>query len=207
MNKLVTLSRLMCLTTALAGPVLMATPDIANAKRFGQHGASSHVRQGNSHPANITKRNGIRPRFAISGQNANVKTILRHRKEKSREADCKTNCSKPTQTTTKGNPAQPTGAGNMTPAVNIRPASKTGVQPGVKERFYTAVREGNAALKAATLVPPIVGLTALPIALGAAPAMGVIEHKDPILGPVKGIKRYLEDVASFGNEIDIASWF
>jgi malonyl CoA-acyl carrier protein transacylase len=91
MNKIVTLSRLMCLTTALAGLALMATPDIANAKRFGQHGGSSHVRQGNSHPANITKRNGIRPGFVISGQPANVKRVLRHRKEKSHQGHCRTN--------------------------------------------------------------------------------------------------------------------
>src|SRR2546428_11564373 len=123
--------RLLCLTRPF---------DIANAKRFGQHGGSSHVRQGNSHPANITKRNGIRPHFVISGQNADVKNVLRHRKEKSHEADCKTNCYKPTQTTTKGNPTQPTAAGNMTPTVNITPASaapsthKKGFQPGAKER-------------------------------------------------------------------------
>jgi hypothetical protein len=117
MNKLVTLSRLMCLATALAGPALMATPDVVNAKRLGQHGGSSHVRQGNSHPANITKRNGIKPHFVISGQNADVKRVLRHRKEKSHEADCKTNCYKPTQTTTKKT-SQPTTAGTASPTVS-----------------------------------------------------------------------------------------
>ena len=186
--------------------------DIANAKRFGQHGGSSHVRQGNSHPANITKRNGIRPHFVISGQNADVKNVLRHRKEKSHEADCKTNCYKPTQTTTKGNPTQPTAAGNMTPTVNITPASaapsthKKGFQPGAKERIYTVVREGNAALKAAAFVPPAVGMAALPVATGVAPAMGAIIDADPIQAPVISTKKYLEDAASvLGNEI--ASWF
>jgi hypothetical protein len=82
-NKLVTLSRLMCLTIAL-----MATPNIANAA---QHDSSSRAQQGNSHPANITKRNGIRPHFVISGQPADVKRVLRHRKEKSHEAHCRTN--------------------------------------------------------------------------------------------------------------------
>jgi hypothetical protein len=85
MNKLATLSRLMCLTIAL-----MATPNIANAKEPGQHD-SSRAQQGNSHPANITKRNGIRPGFVISGQPANVKRVLRHRNEKSHEAHCRTN--------------------------------------------------------------------------------------------------------------------
>ena len=55
----------------------------------------------------------------ITGQPADVKRVLRHRKEKkSRETDCKTNCYKPTQTTTKGNPTQPTAAGTATPTVS-----------------------------------------------------------------------------------------
>jgi hypothetical protein len=85
-NKLVTLSRLMCLATAL-----MATPNIANAKGPAQHDSSSLAQQGNSHPGHITKRNGIRPHFVISGQPADVKRVLRHRKEKSHEAHCRTN--------------------------------------------------------------------------------------------------------------------
>ncbi len=186
MNKLATLSGLMCLTTAL-----MATPNIANAIGPDQHDSSTRAQQGNSHPANITKRNGITPHFVISGQPADVKRVLRHRKEKShkadcrtnykgirplfvisgqpadckrvlrhrkeksheahcrtnykgirplfvisgqpadckrvlrhrkekksRETDCKTNCYKPTQTTTKGNPTQPTAAGTATPTVS-----------------------------------------------------------------------------------------
>jgi hypothetical protein len=85
-NKLLTLSRLVCLATAL-----VATPNIANAKEPGQHESNSRDQQGYSHPANITKRNGITPHFVISGQPADVKRVLRHRKAKSHEGHCRTN--------------------------------------------------------------------------------------------------------------------
>src|SRR6266700_7737036 len=141
MSKLVTLSRLLCLTTALAaGPALMATSDIAYAKEFGQHGGGRH-QQGNSRPANLTKRNGISPHFVISGQPANVKKVLPHRKEKSREPGCKTNCPKPMQTTTKGNSTQPTTDGNTVATAN--PKSTNGTATISNGVTTSAIFNGN----------------------------------------------------------------
>jgi hypothetical protein len=107
MNKLVMLSRLVCLATAL-----MAAPNIANAKEFGQHDSRSRAQQGTphfvisgrpahvkrvlrhrkekSHEAHCRTHKGIRPHFVISGQPADCKRVLRHRKEKSHEAHCRT---------------------------------------------------------------------------------------------------------------------
>jgi hypothetical protein len=149
---------------------------------------------------NKAKRNGIRPRFVISSQNADAKRVLSHRKEKSRVADCKTNCYKPTQTATKGNLTQPTAASNMTPTVNITRASAVLSDPrkrpqnGAKERILTAV-SGGTALKAAIVVPAAVGLFAQPLTTGVLHGAGAIVYKDPIRGPVNATKEYVEGAA------------
>jgi hypothetical protein len=72
-----------CLTTTLATSVaLMATASIANAK--------------SRHHDNDAESNGASPHFVITGQPANVKRVLRERKDKNKEAKCKKkNCEKP----------------------------------------------------------------------------------------------------------------
>jgi len=117
MSKLVTLPRLMCLTTMLAaGPALMA-PDVANA-----NGLRHYV---SGHPANNARRSGIRPRFVIRGQATNIKVLSRRTDPHGqfdtnvRAAACKTNCGRPVQATTHGNPTQPTTAGNANPTTHL----------------------------------------------------------------------------------------
>jgi hypothetical protein len=79
MNKPMTLPRLVCLTTALAAGSASMTADIANARQNHQH-ATGHIQQRQAHPANYAKRYGFSPRFAISGQPANVNGVLNQRK-------------------------------------------------------------------------------------------------------------------------------
>ncbi|MGB7577500.1 MAG: hypothetical protein WBM16_06335, partial [Pseudolabrys sp.] len=75
--KLTTISRLACLTTALAaGVALMATANVASAKNSHHHG-------------NDAENNGASPHFVISGQPANVKRVLREKKNKDKYAQKK----------------------------------------------------------------------------------------------------------------------
>jgi hypothetical protein len=67
MNKLMTLSRLVCLATALATGSMLMTMDTANA-------GENYLRQ--RHPPDYTQRYGLTPQFVISGQPANVKRVL-----------------------------------------------------------------------------------------------------------------------------------
>jgi hypothetical protein len=214
MNKLVTLSRLMCLTTALtAASALLATSDIANAKEFGQH-RDGHVQQGSSHPANIVKRKGVRPDFVISGQPVNVKRVLRHHhhhKEKWHKADCKMNCYEPTRTTIKGNPT-PTTAGNTAPTVNITPASavlsdpKKGGDPPTLPLIIDNVKAQEVFFRTLGTVPAASVGAALIATSPAAAVAGTIENKNPITGPIKqSVETFGELATDIGNEI--SSWW
>jgi hypothetical protein len=220
MNKLVTLSRLTCLTTALAaGPALMATSAIAKDKGGGQRGDNAYVQRqvqhGNSHSGNSTKRNGIRPHFVISGQNADVKRVLRHRKEKLHEAYCKSNCSKPTQTTTNGTSttsATSVKAGrgvhvvrqaNGAVSIAARPAStpltgKGDIVDGVKglEVFYRTLGT----------IPAAVGVGGLAATSIPNQIAGTIEYRDPIGGPLQATIDTAGDLAKDVAK-EISSWW
>jgi hypothetical protein len=205
MRKLVTLPRLMCLTTILAaGPALMAASDVANANGLSRH-RSGHIQSGSSHPASNAKRNGFRPAFVIRGQPANIKEVFSHRTDPHgqfdtmrRAADCKTNCGHLGQTTTQANHTQPATAGNANPTARLngtygtvttsngvtkpifndnRPA--TPPKNGDGESFiHKTVKTADRLATTATLLPPAAGVVALPVATGVAPVMGTFVNRD-----------------------------
>jgi hypothetical protein len=108
MNKLMTLSRLVCLATALATGSMLMTMDTANA-------GENYLRQ--RHPANYAQRYGLTPQFVISGQPANVKRVL-HNCHHHHHKHCYPRY-QPLQTAPKGNPI-PFTIGNTMPSAGAR---------------------------------------------------------------------------------------
>jgi hypothetical protein len=106
MNKLMTLSRLVCLTTALATGSMLVTMDTANA-------GENYLRH--RHPADYTQRYGLTPQFVISGQPVNVKRIHHCRGHK----HCYPRY-RPLQTAPKGSLLPLSAAGNTMPAAGAR---------------------------------------------------------------------------------------
>jgi len=232
MNKLAMFPRLVCLTSLLtAGPALMVTPDIANARGYQQrHALPQRI---NSNHADNAKRYGMRPRYVIGGQSASTKIggqsastkyVPRHHPEQWRQAHCKTSCNTPVQTTAKANPGRPTTTSNATPTTHPNGTIKAG--PGVN---MTRRPNGNAtvAVKPATAAPggvtfgddaKAVGTFFATIgAYGAAGVGGTIEAtspataikgfiKNPITGPItEGVKAFEDYAADIGKTID--SWW
>jgi|SRR3954447_5731184 len=100
MNKSMTLTTIVCLTTTLAAGSALMTTGIANAGEDHRH-LAGHIQQRHGHPAHDAKRYSIRPGFVISGQPTNVKRVLHHHK-KPHEARCQIHCYQDMQTAPKG---------------------------------------------------------------------------------------------------------
>jgi hypothetical protein len=108
MNKLMTLSRLACLTTALAAGSMLMTMDIANA-------GENYLRH--RQPANYAQRYGLTPQFVISGQPVNAKRVLHHCHHHHRHCYPRY---RPLQTAPIRTLTQPSAAGNMVPTAGAR---------------------------------------------------------------------------------------
>jgi hypothetical protein len=184
-----TLPRLLCLTTALVAASMLMTMDIANARQNHQH-ATGHIQQRPSHPAIYAKRYGFNPRFAISGQSANVKRVPSHQKEQ-HEARCQTHCYQPLQTAPKGNPLQPAAAGNPAPAAKL----PNGTAHATDQRVVKA----GAALATVSIVPAAAGVGTAIIGHPGMDIVGTVQHGNPITGPAQEridfVKEYTSDVA------------
>ncbi len=189
MSKPMTLPRLACLTAALAAGSALTTAEIANA-RVNHQRATSHIQQRHSHPANHVKRNGISPRFVISGQSANVKRVVNKDSHQARY--------QPTQTATKGNPTQRATAGNAAP--NAKPPNGT---------VYATDKRVVKVLAAAAAVTVVPAAAAVGAGIVGHPAMGIIgilKHGNPITGPAQETVDFVKDYAT-GVANTVESWF
>jgi hypothetical protein len=203
MNKPMTLPRLACLTTLAAGSALMIA-DIANARQFHQRVAGPiqqrqvHIRKPcpdwNDCTVPAARAYGLRRRFVIGGQPANVNRVSNHHQASLPLARTGSNVSGSVlrATATKGNLTPPTTAHDEPPGRATAYAEDKGL--------IKAAKKVGSAVATASIVPPAASLGTAIIGHPGMGIVGTIQHGNPITGPAQETidfaKEYTSDVAN-----------